>query len=162
MKWYLKGDRNGERIGYKLEHGSETMMSFSLQPARQFIRMICNGACRRFMLQKCGLLANKMIFINEYGVEIGRSVFNLWQHNSGSILFNDKKFYYSIVNRANQLILQLSNHQHHPVQELAIESDGLEPMLDKRNFAEYTALLLSCCWFLTEEKKLSVPLQTLL
>jgi hypothetical protein len=96
MKWSSTGNEKHTMPRFELLNGSEHEMTLRYNPVQHSGRLERNHHHLLFFLEQTGIRGNKFLFENEYGVEIGRIVFDHAQHPGGSIQIDRNKIAFKI------------------------------------------------------------------
>jgi hypothetical protein len=139
---------------FELRNGENQLMSLSINHTDQTVKIECDGSRRYFHIEKEGLLFNKIIFKNEYGIKIGEIAHELWFNKEGFIELNEEHFHYSIQNDpSTQFTIYGRSKKKTPllICGLDINDDKNSLHLSKpeeKNKEIYSCLLVALCWFL--------------
>ena len=88
---------------FQLQENDVTSMVMKFHPAQQTVRISYAGSKRLYFFEK--LSNNKLLIRNEYGVEVGKIVYDRWYHANGSIELDGKKFRHELHDEEDSLIL---------------------------------------------------------
>lgn len=153
LKWISALSSTEPEI-FELRNGENQLMSLSINNADQTVKIECEGSRRFFHLEKEGLLFNKIILKNEYGIKIGEIAHELWFNKEGFIELNEEHFHYSIQNDpSTQFTIYGRSKKKTPLLicgvDLNDEGDSLHlSKPEEKNTEIYSCLLLALCWFL--------------
>jgi hypothetical protein len=139
MKWTLVSNTSSDIKEYHLVKDEHTLVVMKYRPEQQTVR-ITHESDRLVFFMENGGFANRVVFKNVYGVDLGRYSYNARNHN-GRLEINNEVFDYNIVD-ANQprLIVQRQNKQE-PMAVCQIPHGILKPA----SLYEHAGIVLSMC-----------------
>ena len=88
---------------FQLQEDDVTSMIMKFHPDQQTVRISHAGTKRLYFFEQSG--NNKLVIRNEYGVKVGKILYDRWLHANGIIEFNGKKFRHELHNEEDSLIL---------------------------------------------------------
>ncbi len=88
---------------FQLQEDDVTSMIMKFHPDQQTVRISHGGEKRLYFFEQSG--NNKLVIRNEYGVKVGKILYDRWFHANGSIELNGKKFRHELHNEEDSLIL---------------------------------------------------------
>lgn len=139
MKWTLVSNASSDIKEYHLTKDERTLVVMKYSPEQQTVR-ITHEADRLVFFMENGGYANRVIFKNVYGVDLGKYSYNNRSHN-GRLEINDDVFDYNIEN-ANQPRLIV---HHHNNQELMAVCQIPDDILQPSSLYEHAGIVLSMC-----------------
>jgi hypothetical protein len=141
MKWLSVNYPSPSVHKYQLAEGTSEKLVLKYNLEQQSARVSNSDSQRLFFFEKVGGLWNNRINVkNEYGVEIGRLVFDK-NYRAGVVEIENKKYHYRVEN--SSIIL----YEH----DLSMPNMTCDFALTNGNdpAVEYTCLLLGLCWYLS-------------
>ena len=139
MKWTLVSNTSSDIREYHLIKDERTLVVMKYSPEQQTVRITHEGDRLVFFMENGGY-ANRVIFKNVYGVDLGKYSYNNRNHN-GRLEINNDVFDYNIAD-ANQprLIVHRHNNQE-PMAVCQIPGAVLQPA----SLYEHAGIVLSMC-----------------
>src|SRR5882762_5514541 len=147
MKWISVNNPLASIKKYHLMRENAVELVLKYNPLQRSGRISRGGEQRVFFIEQTGFWGNKIIFENEYGVEIGKLFVDKTQHNAGSIEMAQQKYQYSLPDNKHTAIEIYDNN-------IVPAHFSCDLQLDERRDArssvgeEYACLLLGLCWYL--------------
>lgn len=139
MKWTLVSNASSDIREYHLVQDERTLVVMKYSPEQQTVRITHEGDRLVFLMENGGF-ANRVIFKNVYGVDLGKYTYNNRSHN-GRLEFNDDVFDYNIV-EANQPKLIVHHHnKQEPMAVCQIPYGFIKP----DSLYEHAGIVLSMC-----------------
>lgn len=148
MKWISVNNPLESIKKYHLvnENGVELVLKYN--PLQHSGRISKGGDQRVFFIEQSGFWGNKIIFENEYGVEIGKLFVDKAHNYEGSIEMQDKKYQYSLPNREHNT-MDIYENNIDPAHFSCDLQLGQESGKSGNHIGEeYACLLLGLCWYL--------------
>ena len=138
---------------YELWNDFQKLMTLSIDKDENKIRVVSNDYRRDFNIENEGLLLNKTILKNEYGIKVGEISQELFTHNEGSIQLNEEHFHYSIHNNPLAELIIYRKSRKKPVLKCELKSEEGKSSInfsknEESNSKTYHSLLIALCWFL--------------
>lgn len=153
LKW-ISVISSTEPAIFELWNADHQLMSLSINHKDQTVRIECNGTRRYLHMEEEGLLFNKTIFKNEYGIKIGEIAQELWFNKQGFIELNEESFHYAIQNsHSTEFIIYGRSKKSSPILTCELDIDnGMDTkhlsQPEEKNTEKYSCLLIGLCWFL--------------
>jgi len=153
LKWVSVQSSTDPEI-FELKNGENQIMSLSFNHTDQTVKIECDESRRYFHIEKEGLLFNKIILKNEYGIKIGEIAHELWFNKEGFIELNEEHFHYSIQNApTTQFTIYGRSKKKTPLLICGLDiNDGKNSLNlskpEEENKEIYSLLLVALCWFL--------------
>lgn len=144
MNWETVTSGLGQKV-YALWNDGRKLLTLAFQQGSNFVRIEYGGEKRMFNIRYEGILKNRLVMRNEYGVRIGQIV----EKNDSVIAWNDEKLHYAIQSDASPKVIIYKDSVDSPLAEcdLKLENDnGILPSV--RASATQHSLLLALCWYL--------------
>lgn len=149
MKWE-KTNSSEQHESYRLTEGEKTLLTLTLQPFSNAIRVECKKQQQVFLVRKEGFLKNKTVLRNEYGVRIGE----LGQHQEQRFIeLNGERFFYQVENNPLGELVLFKERPDNPLVRCGLKTDldkpgirfsGEENLMD----TPHPGLLMALCWYL--------------
>jgi len=138
---------------YELWNGLQKLVTLSIDTLENKIRVACDDCRRDFHVEKEGLLLNKTILKNEYGIKIGEIGHELFFNNEGFIELNEERFHFCIQNNPLAELIIYRKSKKNPLLICALSSNDGNPSIqfsrnEESNGKTYPCLLMALCWFL--------------
>lgn len=114
-------------------------------------RVAFEGEKRAFMIDNGALLRNKILILNEYGLEFGQLSYENDLSSEGYILIENKEFRYVIDSSAQPKIMLYDESSPAPISSCMLpEQKAVDFSLNKniKNNAVNAALILLASWYL--------------
>lgn len=144
MNWETVTSGLGHKV-YALWNNGRKLLTLAFQQGSNFVRIEYGGEKRAFNIRYEGILKNKLVMRNEYGVRIGQIV----ENNESLIALNDEKLHYAITNDGSPKVILYKESIDSPlaVCDLQLENDtSILPSV--KPTATQHSLLLVLCWYL--------------
>jgi hypothetical protein len=122
---------------FQLQENDVTSMVMKFHPAQQTVRISYAGVKRLYLFEKSG---SKLLIRNEYGVVVGKIVYDKWYHSNGSIELDGKKFHHE-VNRDEDSLVLFDKKKQDPLVTCTILSKTIIKQV-------HAALMLTLCRYL--------------
>ena len=90
-------------------------------PAQQTVRISYAGTKRLYLFEKSW--NSKLLIRNEYGVEVGRIIYDKWYHLSGTIEIDEKKFHYTSGNGEPDNLIVYDQDKNSPLITCDLKTD---------------------------------------
>lgn len=123
---------------YQLQENNVTNLVMKFHPAQQTVRISYEGSKRLYFFEKSG--SNKISIRNEYGVEMGKIIYDKWYHANGSIEIDGNKFRHEMLGEEGSLIL-FDKEKHNPLVQCTVISKSIINQV-------HAALMLTLCRYL--------------
>ncbi len=151
MKWELVSNHRTTLQEYHLVDNNECKVVLKYNPLHQSARVSCGNHQRLFFIESAGSLTAKMIFKNEYGMEIGNLHHDKWHINEGSVTIDSKTFHYRIQSTPSTALLIYNDESHQPFINCELQTNKGNAAINY--IADYSPidnswLLLGLCWYL--------------
>lgn len=151
MKWIVVSKTSEQEL-YELWLKDKKVMALEFHPSTNSARISSDEEQRVFHLRKEGLLKNKTVLRNEYGIRIGRLGYEKWDANHGYVELGNEKFNYTIGNNPMAELRISRDNSEEPlvVCGLKVKNDSTPVHFSNQNElspSEYM-LLLSLCWYI--------------
>ncbi len=114
-------------------------MVMKFHPAQQTVRISYAGSKRLYFFEK--LSNNKLLIRNEYGVEVGKIVYDRWYHANGSIQLDGKKFQHEVVHGDEDSMVLFDKQKHNPLVKCTVLTKTIISQV-------HAALMLTLCRYL--------------
>ncbi len=157
MKWISVNNPLASIKRYHLVKGNGVEMVLKYNILQHSGRVIRAGEQRVFFIEQTGFWGNKIVFENEYGVEVGKLLIDKAHSSEGSIEMNNNRYQYSMPGSQHKSI-EISDSNTVPAHfscDLQLDENPVSSSGHKTE--EYACLLLGLCWYLfppaTEEAK---------
>ncbi|THU39871.1 hypothetical protein FAM09_08210 [Niastella caeni] len=147
MKWVYVNQPSAYIKKYHLTEGNDTKLVMKYNLEQQSVRISSEENHRLFFINKTGLWHNKTILKNEYGVEIGRLLFDK-AHGTGIIEMERKKYYYTFQNNTELVIFEHTVSHPLAVCDLSSAPSFTSVAANKYSSEESACFLLGICWYL--------------
>jgi hypothetical protein len=141
MKWTLISNASSDIREYHLVQDGNTLVVMKYSPEQQTVRIVHESERLVFFLENAGY-ANRVIFKNVYGVDLGKYSYNNRNH-TGRLEINNDIFDYNIV-EGNQT--KLIVHQHNRQEPMAVCEIPANSM-QQASLYEQAGIVLSVCSF---------------
>ena len=148
MNWDIIRNPQSSLQEYRLINNNDCKVILKYNPRHQSVRTTSGNNHGLFFLETTGSLSDKIIFKNEYGIEVGNLVYDKLRGKNGSALINQKKYHYEITDE--ELLIYTSDL----TQVLTRCSLQSSPTFDSNilpvNFShnDIRCMILGLCWFL--------------
>lgn len=150
MKWVVNGRCSEKDSNYILNSASGELMTIKYTNVDHTVRINSPKKInRKYFQEKYGWLKPGLIFKNEYGVAIGKLALSLWSRESGSVELYQQRFFYNIKRIGSKIGLTVFNNKKLKICETEIANEVL-PHKSLKSPEEFSGILLSICWFITE------------
>lgn len=149
MRWELI-NRTTEHETYHLYKDDKKLLTLELNAFSHSARVQCDNQKRLFLIRKEGLLRNKTVIRNEYGVKIGE----LGQENRQSFIdVNDERFFFTTRNNPLAELVLYKDSKENPIVScsIAIKEGAPSVQFEKnKNLADvsHPGLLMALCWYM--------------
>ena len=124
---------------FQLQENDVTSMIMKFHPAQQTVRISYGGVKRLYMFEKSS--NNKLLIKNEYGVEVGKIVYDRWYHANGSIELDGKKFQHVIVHGDEDSLVLFDKQKQNPLVKCTVLTKTIIGQVQ-------AALMLTLCRYL--------------
>lgn len=144
MKWETLTSTIGHSA-YALWNNGKKLLTLVFNPASNAARIEFADEKRVFLIRKEGLLKNKTVLCNEYGIRIGHTGS---ENNKNYIVLNNERLFYKIENREEPALTIYKDSKDRP---LAIcEWNMPEEIRNNRALRDHArySLLMTLCWYL--------------
>jgi hypothetical protein len=145
MNWETVTSGIGQKV-YALWNNGRKLLTLAFQTGSNYVRIEYGGEKRAFIIRYEGILKNKMVMRNEYGVRIGQVKV---ENNENLIALNDEKLHYYITTDTEPKLILYKDSKEIPlaVCDLHVENDkNILPSM--KGSATQHSLLLALCWYL--------------
>jgi hypothetical protein len=95
MKWFSINDDPLQKT-FELKHNREKLLTLWYHPATATIRLTAENEKRVFLVRRRGFRRNRIVLLNEYGVQIGQLSHDSSQEDMGTIKISGLPFQYMI------------------------------------------------------------------
>jgi hypothetical protein len=137
MKW-IRTSQNPRQEIYELWRKEEKQLAINYHPAMGSLRIIVENEKRVFLLSREGLLRQKTVLRNEYGIKMGQLIYE--DAAKGQLELNNQKFLFGLE----------GNTLH--VSDGSQRNDLACTMENERQFHNLDMLALIQTWYLQEMK----------
>jgi hypothetical protein len=142
MKWNLVSNASIGIKEYQLIQDGVVLVVMKYSPEQQSIRITFEGEHHVFFLENAGY-ANRIIFKNAYGVDLGKFSHN--RNNTGRIEINNEVYNYNIVDNNQPKLIVHHNSKQEPLAVCQIP----EANIRETSFHEQAGIVLSVCRYAT-------------
>ena len=148
MKWETVTSTIGQSVFALLNNGKQ-LLTLVFNPSLNSARIECEDQKRVFLIRKEGILKNKLVLTNEYGIRIGRLGMEGQAH---FFELNEERFFYDMQD-GDQSIMIYQASRENPLAVCAIPADESDASLSqpaKKDLADKKlhSLLMMLCWYL--------------
>lgn len=151
MKWELALSTDQHEV-YELWHNERKLLSLDFHPLTNSARIQYADEKRVFLIRKEGLLRNKTVLRNEYGIRIGQLGFDKNNASEGTIVLENEKFFYSIKNNPPAELVIYKETKDHPFVVCGLEPKNGNPRVEfnKNNQLKPSQhfLMMAVCWYM--------------
>jgi hypothetical protein len=149
MKWIPVLHTSASVQKYALADGVANKVELKYHEDQQSIRIGSEKQQRLFFIERAGLWNNKIIFKNEYGVEVGK--LSLAYSYSGHIELEHRKYHYIIRHTPSPELVLYENSPSNPLAVCDLPSADEQTTVSRQlkdAGSEYACLLLALFWYL--------------
>jgi hypothetical protein len=139
MKWTLASNSSSDIREYHLIKDELTLVIMKYRPEQQTVRITHEGDRLVFFMENSGY-ANRVVFKNVYGVDLGKYTYNNRNHN-GRLEINNDIFDYNIVNGNQPRLIIHRHNKQEPMATCQIPDEVLQPA----SLYEHAGIVLSMC-----------------
>jgi hypothetical protein len=149
MRWET-ADGSKEHEIYHLFNGDNKLLTLSINSSSNSARVECNKEKRVFIIRKEGLMRNKTVLRNEYGVKIGEIGAG---NKENFIEINDECFFYTTKDNPTAELVIYKEASEKPVLVCSLKTQNgssgvhIEKEGDLKN-ATHPGLLMALCWYM--------------
>ena len=146
MRWEIASADANQQV-YHLIKNDKKILTLILSPFSDTARIECRDEKRIFHIRKEGLLRNKTVIRNEYGIKIGE----LGHENKENFIdVNDERFYYTIQNDPQPELVLYKESTDKPFVTCNLSTkEGVEFTKDKiLSDTTHPGLLMALCWYM--------------
>jgi hypothetical protein len=147
MKWISVDNSLASIKKYHLVNENAVELVLKYNPLQHSGRISKGGDQRVFFIEQTGFWGNKIIFENEYGVEIGKLFVDKAHNYEGSIEMSDRKYQYSLSNNEHNT-MDIYDNNIAPAHFSCDLQLGQDSRVSSNIGEEYACLLLGLCWYL--------------
>ncbi|MBI3884022.1 MAG: hypothetical protein HY305_07415 [Sphingobacteriales bacterium] len=149
MKWRLISNEQAILQEYDLMNNENCEVVLKYNAKHQSVRLTAGTQQRLFFLETGSQLSNKMIFRNEYTMEIGNIVYDKFNKESGVITIDTTQYQFRLHHSFPSFVIY-NKGEEQPIISCELISDL------KNEGINNNTLLLGVCWYLglpeTKEK----------
>jgi len=148
MNWEIIRNPQHSLQEYRLINNKECKVILKYNPRHQSVRTTSGNNHRLFFLETTGSLSDKIIFKNEYGIEVGNLVYDKLRGKNGSVVIDQKKYHYKITEQ--ELLIYTSDFTQVLTRCSLQSSPMLGPNISTVNFShnDIRCMILGLSWFL--------------
>jgi hypothetical protein len=139
MKWTLVSNTSSDIKEYHLVQDERTVVVMKYSPEQQTVRITHEGDRLVFFMENGGY-ANRVIFKNVYGVDLGKYSYNNRSHN-GRLEINNDVFEYNIVDAGQPKLIVHRHNKQEPMAVCQIPDGIMQPA----SLYEHAGIVLSMC-----------------
>ncbi len=146
MRWE-KVSSNSTNEVYQLREKDKNLMTFTFHPFSNTGRIECEIEKRVFLIRKEGLLRNRTVMRNEYGIKLGE----LGVENKETFIdVNDERYFYTITGGDTPQLVLYKESVDEPflVCGLNLNNGKGSVKLEKSQSASYPSLLMALAWYM--------------
>ncbi len=149
MRWETITSNSNNEV-YHLYKDDKKILTLALNPFSSSARVECEKQKRVFLIRKEGLLRNKIVLRNEYGIKIGE----LGQEKKENFIdVNDERFYYTIQNNPLAELVLYKESKDNPFVTCGLSTkkgDTTVKFTKDKNLSDTThpGLLMALCWYM--------------
>ncbi len=149
MKWEILNTRGNEE-GYALTHEDKVLLRLYYHPFTTSARIEYAHEQRVFLVRKEGILRNRTVLCNEYGIRIGS--LGKGQDNGGVLQINGERFHFKVRNAPLAELVISKEEDPEPLFTCGLNTRSGEPDVELKHHpaAIETShyLLMALCWYL--------------
>jgi len=148
MNWEIIRNPQSSLQEYRLTSNNNCKVILKYNPRHQSVRATSDNNHRLFFLETTGSLSDKIIFKNEYGIEVGNLVYDKLRGKHGSALIDQKKYHYEITEE--ELLIYTSDLTQVLIRCSLQSTPTLGSNISSLNFShnDIRCMILGLCWFL--------------
>jgi hypothetical protein len=151
MKWETVTSTIEESV-FALWNNGKKLVTLVFHPASSAARVEYADERRVFLIRQEGLLKNKTVLCNEYGIRIGHAGS---ENNRRFIEVDEERFFYNVDNKQEHAVTIYKESKDRPLAVCAfalpeyIQSNAAQnPLWDKARYG----LLMTLCWYLFQQR----------
>jgi hypothetical protein len=152
MKWETVTSTIEESV-FALWNNGKKLVTLAFHPASSAARVEFAEERRVFLIRQEGILKNKTVLCNEYGIRMGHA---RTENNRNFIELDQERFFYDVDNQRDQAVTIYQDSQESPLAVCAFplpagnitNSLSHTPVWDKAKYG----LLMTLCWYLLQQR----------
>lgn len=145
MNWETVTTDLGQRV-FALWNNGRKLLTLASNSNSNFVRIECEGEKRNFQIRYEGILRNRMVMRNEYGVRIAQVKTENKQHY---VELDDQRYYFSITEEGEPALAIYDKSPDNPVATCCLDIPNEKSLLpSQKPIATQHSLLLALCWYL--------------
>ena len=139
---------NQQNEVYELWHNDEKLLRLEYHPFTNSARIEYEDTRRVFILRREGLLRNKTVLRNEYGIRIGQLGYE--KNGEGTIELNEDRFSFTLGNDPQSRLVIRADKEGETELVCGLTTQNGTPSVQWRKKAHHVEqfLLLALCWYL--------------
>jgi hypothetical protein len=151
MNWEVISNDRSSLQEYRLIDDNECKVIIKYNPLHRSARITAGNHHRLFFFESAGSLSGKIVFKNEYGMEVGNLVHDKFHPEEGSIIIDAEKYRYDLHSSpVPELTIYDSNSQQ-PIVNCGIQAERqyLQSTVSRSaQSIDNNCYLLGLCWYL--------------
>ncbi|MET0465139.1 MAG: hypothetical protein ABW007_18380 [Chitinophagaceae bacterium] len=152
MKWETVTSTIEESV-FALWNNGKKLVTLAFHPASSAARVEFAEERRVFLIRQEGLLKNKTVLCNEYGIRMGHA---RSENNKNFIELDQERFFYNIDSQPDQAVTIYQDSKESPLAVCAFplpenminSQSSRKPVWDKTKYG----LLMTLCWYLLQQR----------